>query len=208
MKPGDFFLNLSDFFAVLLPGLVATWILVHYLPASAVCGIDPGFVAKCELPNETVRGVSFLLVSYLLGHFTFMAGARLDQHYDRWRVRKKATSEDRAFQAAKRLREQLTPDLVDDDFTVLKWAKAYIEIHSEHSRGEIDRFEADSKFFRGIVVVSVPLALHFLLGEHRVGLTAGAVGLGIASFVRYREQRWKSTELAYGTAAILHATKR
>jgi len=33
MKPGDFLLGVLDIFAILLPGVVATWLLVQYIPA-------------------------------------------------------------------------------------------------------------------------------------------------------------------------------
>jgi hypothetical protein len=89
----------------------------------------------------------------------------------------------------------------------LKWAKAYIQIQSPDSRAEIDRLEADSKFFRSLVIVMVVFTVHFMVREHAPG--AGGIALLMAglSFVRYCEQRWKMTELSYGTAVILNAVK-
>jgi len=102
MKPGDFFIGVLDFFAVLLPGSLATWLATRYIPhgalAAALTFDLPG--AESE-PDALVVGAVFLLVSYLLGHFVFMAGSRLDGSYDRWRQRTHATERDTTFLAAK-----------------------------------------------------------------------------------------------------------
>ena len=93
------------------------------------------------------------------------------------------------------------------DFTTLKWAKSYIQIHSPSARGEIDRLEADSKFFRSLVVISVAFAVHFLAVERTPSLGLASVVLGAMAYWRYRDQRWKMTQLSYATAVILHETK-
>ena len=36
MKPGDFFLGVLDFFAILLPGSLATWLAIQYVPAASL----------------------------------------------------------------------------------------------------------------------------------------------------------------------------
>lgn len=149
----------------------------------------------------------FLLVSYVLGHFVFMAGSYLDPVYDQWRQRAKPTERDRTFRAADAVYEKLTPDLKRGKFTTLKWAKSYIQIHEPGARVEIDRIEANSKFFRGVVVVSAALFVHFVLGEPSFLLAMAAVALGALSFWRYCDQRWKATELSYATAVILHETQ-
>lgn len=207
MKPGDFLLGVLDFFAVLLPGSLATWLVAQYIPAQELrTALWFGFGDGSANPDKLVLGAAFLLSSYLLGHFVFMAGAQLDPVYDRWRKRTKQEAKDKAFQAASNLQKELTKDLVGGEFTTLKWARAYVQAKAPSARVEIDRLEADSKFFRSMVVVSALAAAHFLLREQAP--VAGLVALGITglSFHRYREQRWKSTELSYGTAVILHAT--
>ena len=70
---------------------------------------------------------------------------------------------------------------------------------------EIDRLEADSKFFRSLVVVALVGAAHFLLRAHSPTMSVVAVVLALLSYHRYRQQRWKMTELSYATAVIVHA---
>ena len=202
MKPADFLLGVLDFFAILLPGTIATWLLAQHLRPSWQPFFD---LTSGSTEPTSVRWIVFLLGAYMLGHFVFMAGSELDIFYDRWRHRAKPTSSDATYKAAKHIHTTLTPMLVDSQISTLKWAKSYIQIKNPAARVEIDRIEADSKFFRSLVVVAVAAAAHFLWRADP-SATLGAVALGALSFVRYRDQRWKLTELSYATAVIIHAT--
>lgn len=208
MKPGDFLLGVLDFFAILLPGSLATWLATQYIPSTALReALSFGLGNPDANPDSFVLGAALLLSSYLLGHFVFMAGAKLDVLYDRWRKRAKPEAGDKTFQAARALQNKLTKEIVGGDFTTLKWARTYVQVNAPAARIEIDRLEADSKFFRSLVVVSVLAAAHFLLVKQSP--VAGLVALVMTglSYQRYRQQRWKMTELSYGTAVIVHATK-
>ena len=202
-KPADFQLGLLDFFAVLLPGAIATWLLAQYLPfeLQGAFRIEGGDTASIG------PWIVFLLTSYALGHFVFMIGSQLDAAYDRWRRSNKPLSADSLYRAASKLRDELTPSIDGGQFSTFKWARTYVGVHNPAARVEIDRFEATSKFFRGMVVISGALFAHFLLRERQVSLALGAVIAGALSFNRFCDQRWKMTEQAYATAIIQHATK-
>ena len=201
-KPSDFMVGVQDFVAVLLPGAIATWLIRHYLPDNLGFMLDLTNVGEAERP---VRWVVFLFVSYLLGHFIFMLGSKLDDPlYDRWRERVKPQDKDRPYAAAKALQTTLNPQWNEKNFSVLKWAKSYIVIRAPHAYVEIERLEANSKFFRSLIVIALGLAIHFLLHERQLGLTVLSVVLGMLSLMRFRDQRWKLTELTYATAVILH----
>jgi hypothetical protein len=204
-KPGDFLIGVLDFFAILLPGSMATWLVTRYVPSADLLrhlSFGPG---QAE-PDSSTLWAAFLLSSYVLGHFVFMAGSRLDSSYDRWRRRTKPTASDKTFQAADALRKRLTPSLADSTFSTLKWTRSYIQLNAPLARAEIDRFEADSKFFRSLVVVSAAMVVHFLLVERTPGPGAACLALGAVAYWRFCDQRWKMAELAYGTAVILDAT--
>jgi hypothetical protein len=206
MKPGDFLIGVLDFFAILLPGSMATWLVTRYLPPGEMLRLlsfGPGNAA----PDDATLWAAFLLSSYVFGHFVFLAGARLDTSYDRWRRRTKPTDSDRSYQAANDLRKRLTPSLTEAQFSTLKWAKAFIQLQGPAARTEIDRLEADSKFFRSLVVVSVAIGLHFLLRERAPGLGLGCFAVSFMAYRRYIDQRWKMTELSYSTVVILDATR-
>lgn len=84
-KPGDLLLGVLDFFASLLPGAIATWLTAQYLPQSMARVVD--LTRSGETPDALLRWAVFLLGAYVLGHFVFMLGARLDPTYDAWRKR-------------------------------------------------------------------------------------------------------------------------
>jgi hypothetical protein len=207
VKPGDFLLGVLDFFGILLPGSLATWLVTQYIPPKTLReALSFGLGDGTANPDPLLLGAAFVLSSYLLGHFVFMAGAKLDLPYDRWRKRAKPKNRDMAFREAEKVQTKLTPGLAGGDFTTLKWAKAYVQVKAPAARVEIDRLEADSKFFRSLVVVWALAAAHFLLREQSP--VAGVVALALTglSYLRFREQRWKMTELSYGTAVIVDAT--
>jgi len=157
-------------------------------------------------PNSFVIGAGFLLSSYLLGHFVFMAGAKLDPIYDLWRKRAKPTNRDIAFREAKDVQKKLTAGLVGENFNMLKWARAYVQVKAPTATVEIDRLEADSKFFRSLVVVGALAATHFFVREQSPVASVVALVMTGLSYLRFREQRWKMTELSCGTAVIVYAT--
>jgi hypothetical protein len=205
VKPADFFVGVLDFFAILLPGSLATWLVTQYIPSDSLrTSLTFGLALN---PGASVFWAAFLLSSYLLGHFVFMAGSKLDTMYDRWRDRTKPKKRDKTFLAAEKLHKTLTEELTGGEFSTLKWAKAYVQLKAPQSKGEIDRLEADSKFFRSMVVILVFAAAHFLLKEQSP--VAGVIVLIMVwlSYRRYIEQRWKMTELIYGTAVIVHAAE-
>jgi len=202
MKPGDFLLGVLDVFAVLLPGALATWLVLQYIPSFVLRGalsFDPQGPAA---PAEWTTIAAFFVASYVLGHFVWMLGSSLDASYDIWRRRSKPVSGDRTFLAADALRKSLTPDLKDGDWTTLKWARAYIEVKAQHARVEIDRLEADQKFFRSLTVIAVVFAAHFLLHDGAPFAGLVAIAMAALAYRRYIDQRWKMTELTYGTAVI------
>lgn len=203
MKPGDFLLGVLDFFAVLLPGSLVTWLATQYFPPGSLReALSFGLGGE---PDAIISSTAILLSSFLFGHLVFMAGSKLDVLYDGWRRRVTPSDRDKAFLAARALQKQLTSDLVDGAFTTLKWATTYVQVKAPGARVDIDRLEANSKFFRSLVVVAIAFAAHFLLREQSPAMGAAVIAIGILSYRRYIEERWKMTELSYATAVIAHA---
>lgn len=205
MKPGDFLLGVLDFFAILLPGSLAAWLLMRYVDQDYLgrtLAFGPDAAAK---PEPLVLGLTFLLVAYVLGHFVFMMGSRLDDIYDLWRERAKPKDSDVTFKAANALYRELNGDIAGGDFTTLKWAKVYVQIKAPSARAEIDRLEAESKFFRSLVVIALAFTAHFFLHERMPVVGIATLLLAALSYTRFQQQRWKMTELSYGTAVIVHA---
>lgn len=82
-----------------------------------------------------------------------------------------------------------------------QWAKARLTIHCPTALVEVQRLEADSKFFRSLVVVLVPLA-GWLLWKAFQGNLNWLVALSCLVFIclsfwRYVERRFKATQQSY-----------
>jgi 8-oxo-dGTP pyrophosphatase MutT (NUDIX family) len=193
-EPQKFFVGLIDFFAVWLPGALLTYL------AAARFGIGP-----MAHPADTMDWVTFLFVSYLVGHLVFLLGSVLDSMlYDRVRngmrehqidrlanggrlssrpVRALATwmfsDSDEGMRQAKRLRnEELGPVNATAAVNAFQWCKAKLALEHPGALAEVERFEADSKFFRSFSVILLLLFV-WKLGE-LVAISLGFLGPAIA----------------------------
>jgi hypothetical protein len=220
-KPADFFIGVIDFFAIILPGA-----LLAYLALVALRQNHPPLV---DLPREnTAPGwVAFALSSYLLGHFASLIGAFfLDGLYDKtyrtfkshtWRwgpIEQTPDDKSSCYQRThlgiwSRLEDQLYRQasalkdaaLGKSNVTTYKWARMTLQLHAAGALQEIDRLEADSKFFRSVTVVLLIVAAAFGGAiTSQVGTAWGGLLLVIfvyLSFWRFSNLRWKAAEAAY-----------
>jgi len=148
-KPGDLFLGVVDFFSTLLPGVLLALLVLKAVEQSCSSSHSGSILCQVfhEVPHESAQGwVAFGVVSYILGRFVFLVGAFfLDDFYDhtyrRWYRKKADPLRDRVAHAYS-LGE-----------SILAWATAIVRLESPSASAEIDRLEADSKFFRSLGVV-------------------------------------------------------
>ena len=74
-EPQKFFIGLIEFFSVLLPGALLTYLLKD--------DVGPRFLDQDYRSLVGVQGwTAFIFTSYLLGHFIFLLGSQLDELYD------------------------------------------------------------------------------------------------------------------------------
>src|SRR6516164_7542581 len=73
-EPQKFFIGLMDFFSILLPGALLTYVLMGEATGLTVLGF--------EKLDRADSWAIFLFVSYLLGHIVFLVGSWLDDFYD------------------------------------------------------------------------------------------------------------------------------
>jgi 8-oxo-dGTP pyrophosphatase MutT (NUDIX family) len=171
--PQKFFIGLVDLFSVWLPGALLAYLV------------------KLEfgIPVSSTEGwVVFLFASYLVGHFVFLLGARLDDFvYDPLRDGTDAAQ-------VRRLAEgnPLSPSMVrtiarslfrrDDKplqkviaikqaelgaagsaINAFQWCKAKLALDHPAALTEVHQFEADSKFFRSLCIILILLVAWQLL---------------------------------------------
>lgn len=225
-EPGKFFIGVIDFFSILLPGALLTYALKDK--------VITVFFAIPEFTLDTPEHMTiFVFLSYLLGHFIFLLGAAfLDDHvYDNLRVstyfeqvRRLARGEklkskflrflarhsfnsysDRTIVKILQLKKfHLEPLKALDTMNAFKWCKTYLNTIAPHTLSSVERFEANSKFFRSLFIVFI-IVLPFSIFTRLWYASLIIVGLIILSLWRYIDQRKKGIEQAYRTVIVLEA---
>ena len=215
-EPQKFFIGLMDFFSILLPGALLTFLL-------KVEAAHSGWAEKLPQLDGVKGWVAFLATSYVLGHFAFLLSSWLDQFYDWLRGRTQNEQIRRLVRRGKPIRwwirllvwlvfkqeRNLAVRRVGKIKTLylsslqaantinnFQWCKSLLTVESPESLAVVQRFEADSKFFRCFVIVLlvlVGLAWH----QHRSRWAIVGGALLVPAMWRYMEQRFKSTNQAY-----------
>lgn len=170
-QPQKFFVGVVDFFSVLMPGA-----LLSYALRDLRCVLlGPDTLAEAQ------GWLAFFFSSYLLGHFIFLIGSWLDEDYDKWfrawkitvlNGKGKGTASSLVFDTrhfgalawADTIRSaQLgeTPDLspTNTSINTYQWAKLQLGFERPEALAVVQRFEADSKFFRSFFVVLYSLLI-------------------------------------------------
>ncbi len=217
-EPNKLFVGLIDFFAVLLPGAVITFFLAP--------SIGPTLIGSDRF--DSLRGnagaAAFAVTSYLLGHFVFLLGSILLDPFEKritdaaikkpcsrlarcLRLLTKFDDESHPLRAAEALRrDEIDRFAGQQVINAFQWAKAKLLIEAPGAIGEVHRLEADSKFFRSLVVVSFFVAVHSGVTQAWWALVSVAL-IGLLAFVRYIEQRAKSTRQAYWYLLTMSAAR-
>jgi len=224
--PQKFFIGLMDFFSILLPGAMLTWLLMGEV-GPVVLGDRYAKLAGAQ------AWAAFIFASYLSGHLIFLLGSWLDEFYDWarrytlnaqiallarrgrllpwlaraliWLVFKRERN--LAVDRAGKIKQQALGALqAKNAINNFQWCKALLNDQSPDSLAVVQRFEADSKFFRCFTVVLLILlaAWRFHHKWPRAGIPV-VLGLLLLALWRYMEQRYKATNQAYWSVITLTA---
>jgi 8-oxo-dGTP pyrophosphatase MutT (NUDIX family) len=226
LDPQKFFIGLMDFFSILLPGALLTYLLMGEV-GPVVLGSRYGQLAGAE------SWAAFLFASYLFGHLVFLLGSWLDEFYD-WARRYTLNAQiallarrgrllpwparaliwlvfkgerNLAVDRAAKIKQQALGTLqAKDAVNTFQWSKAWLNAESQASLAVVQRFEADSKFFRCFTVVLLLLLVAWPWQHHwpLSGIPVVLVLLLVALW-RYMEQRFKATNQAYWSVVTLTA---
>ena len=197
MKPNEFFVGVIDFFAILLPGAIATAILAPQLGPLI-------FGSLLASPTSEAGGwAAFLTSAYFLGHLIFLLGSYIDPIYNTLRQHLNPYDNESAFQGASRIRDALVDPNEAKALNPFQWSRSVLIAVCPAAAEDVHRLEADSKFFRSLLVVCVLSAVVFTASGRTVeGLCA--LALVLPCFFRYYERRLKSTTQAYIHIITLH----
>jgi hypothetical protein len=197
LKPSDFYVGIISFFSILVPGAVAAALLKPLLGVEILGPVIP-------VPaSEAGKWAAFLVTSYFLGHLIFLCGAYIDPFYDRIRKRRNPYNNESAYQCATQIRLELLKGDENKAVSTFQWSRAILTALFPGAAGHVHELEADSKFFRSLLIVlliaGAVLLAHGLLIEGVVAL----LFIG-PCFGRYYERRLKSTTQAYVYMISLH----
>jgi len=166
-KPSDFFISLVEFFAILLPGFI-----VAFLFKNDILLIFPAETVSFSTGSVSAAAYYFI-ASYIIGHFVFGASGFILEALRpfrtyfarRWEVDKavkimhdKLVSIEGEGNAS---REKKTHK--KEILWLQKWADSVIQIKHPELIITIRQYEADAKFFRSFVVVSLIGLVHSLI---------------------------------------------
>ena len=226
-EPQKLFIGLVDFFSILMPGALLAYRVKDW--AALMLGHAEGF----PLEGGEQLAV-FLFASYLLGHFVFLIGSFLDNaFYDALRktttwgqIGRLAKSKklhpsllrslsqldflfgknpDAAVMKAQHIKSRaLEPLSAAEAINTYQWCKARLAKELPEGLLSVQRFEADSKFFRSFFVVLLVLAFTFLHNRHWY-LILTCLVLLVPAFLRYLDQRFKGTQQAFWLVITLES---
>lgn len=197
MKPSEFYIGILDFFAILLPGAIATAILApRYSDFIVGTLIVP-------LTNDASKWVAFLICAYFAGHLIFLLGSYIDYLYNILRERLNPYGNESAYQCATRIRDSLMDECERMTLNTFQWSRSVLISICPMAAEDVHRLEADSKFFRSLLVVCTLASVAFFVRGHWI---EGSVALALVApcFARYYERRLKSTTQAYIHIVTLH----
>jgi len=193
-NPNNFYIGIIDLFAIFLPGAIVTFSLYYFFQVETE-------QVLCTFGDNTefVSVMTFFISSYLFGHIVFRIGSYLDDYiYDPLKKKKLLAKDQRALEQVKDIR-RTTYHNSDQDLDVVntfEWSYFRVARISNDAISEIDRYLADSKFFRGLIIVML-FEIPFLLnkGFWIVVIISGLVM--IFSLFQYFEKRTEATKTLY-----------
>jgi hypothetical protein len=200
--PEQFFIGVFDFFSIVLPGALLTYLFKDNVG-------PPFFGDNYQKLAGTEGWLVFLFSSYLVGHFVFLLGSwLLDDHlYDPIRsatyvrqVRRLAKGErlspiwarwlaarlfkrnvDAPVHQAEMIKERHLDSLkASSAINTFQWCKPRLALDHSEAMAMVQRFEADSKFFRSFVIVLcvvIPWGLE--ARRPQIAFACNFVGLGV-----------------------------
>src|SRR5579871_6109871 len=158
-KPSDWLFSVVDLFAIVLPGGVLTFAIASWLSRY------PSWEWVKMPPSESAGWVAFVFGAYMLGHFVHLAGSKLDYFYEPLYGAHsgRAESTDALGAGVRSALAALNIDLGVPANTppkqalhaerkaVLRLSEAFLRLRSSRITAQMDRLEAESKFFRSMV---------------------------------------------------------
>lgn len=189
-NPNTFYIGIIDLFAILLPGAIVVLALNYYSQSYV-----EGFL---QTNSNSSFYKSFLLLfgSYLFGHIVSQLSAYFDAVYD-WN-RKRTIGKDKRLKKVKEIRVHQYGNNKEDMQLVntFDWSVYKLQLEFPTAIEEIERYTADSKFFRGLfLIMAIMMIVLLIQGQPLPALNC--LFLATFSCMRYFRKRDKAISTAY-----------
>ena len=155
MKPQDFFIGVQHFFAILIPGFIVCAAALMNWGADLLVAID-----ESPLQNLNTEGhwFFFTIISYVVGHILYAAGAGWDDIYEKL---KKTLRKDvhPLIPHIDAIRQKIPQDLSTlGKFNGYQWCKCMLLSHEQDAYADVLHSEADQKMFRSLLLPTLFIA--------------------------------------------------
>jgi hypothetical protein len=212
-KPPDLFLGIMELFAILLPGAALVYLIQPWTA--------PLIPRELQPRDDTSRWIVFVVLAYIVGHVLHAFAGKLDQRiYDTWYLQRTQPEHSEATRlggnkglAALRGGAKLSATLyaralfrAGDDASgtsLYDWCLSFIRLQSPAAAAEVDRCQADSKFFRSLALVMLAAGV-VSLGKGAVLAAVVALLVLVFSVWRFCALRWIATQRVYEFYLLLH----
>ncbi len=146
-KPNDFFLGLQDFLIILVPGGV--FVLFIYSNDTSIDFVDVNKFLETFKAFPDLKIALLIFASYVIGHLVNRFSSYLDVFYDLVISYKNDT----LISRIKKLRGKKR----DKSLSNFEWAKFHLYNTDSKCIQEAESKMINSKFFRSLVVVLIPI---------------------------------------------------
>jgi len=162
-----------------------------------------GIKSWLVFPQENIEFYAsflFLLAAYLVGHIVSQISAYLDKWvYDKLNGTLVYNEEKhrRNVELVKTIRKEVYQDYTESKYlNNFEWSVNKLLKDLPEVIAEIERYTADSKFFRSLILI-FPLLAAILWNQNKILFMWVCVALAAFSAIRYFHKRRKATETAY-----------
>lgn len=191
-------ISILDILTILLPGAASVAILnslnFQYLSSDKLLPNVVGKINSME-HSDWIFGAILIGVSYIAGHFIFSLASLLDSWiYDK--VKKKLWKEEKLLKLVTDLRFEKTGINDSDIINAFQWSNAWLIQKQPAMYSVVERYTAESKFFRSMVIVFL-IAFISSIFDKDIVATSILFFLLTMSLIRYLTRRRKSIESAY-----------
>lgn len=197
VKPGDFFFGLVEFLAFIVPGMI----LFATIPEIIFPNI-PDFLIIIKDKDVTPFGwVTFILLSYVYGHFIHhFCALLLNPVYKLTYFKKKKRKHALFFESVESSIKEEFPVHTD----LLQTASAYVRIKQPILISELEKYEANSKLFRSLSLLSIYLCFYPNLSF--IGKLC-LITISFLCFSKFANQRWNHRIAVYEYFTIIIKNK-